>query len=248
MTLIDLPPLPALAEGTVGHTRNGPIRHRFENSVYQWLVDVDELPRMRWWLRPFSTFSAADHLGDPSASIRANVEEFCRANGTDITGHRIVMLANARVFGHTFDPLTVFWILDPTGRLVCILAEVHNTYGERHGYLLFPDDAGRSETDKTFYVSPFFTVAGHYTLRFRLGADAVSTTVILNQHEQAVFTATFRGTLRSATTRRLSTLIVRKPLLTHRISLLIRIHGVWLWLRRLPIVPRPQNRPKEDTL
>lgn len=245
MTLIDLPGLPALAEGTVGHTRRGPIRHRFENSVYQWLVDVDDLPRMGWWLRPFSTFSARDHLGDPTLSIRANVEAFCRESGTEIAGDRIIMLANARIFGHTFDPLSVFWILDRDDTLVCILAEVHNTYGERHGYLLFPDDAGRTETDKAFYVSPFLTVDGRYTLQFRLGRDTVSTTVSLNQHDAVVFTATFRATLHPVSARRLSALVVKQPLLTHRISLSIRIHGAWLWLRRLPIVPRSPNRSEE---
>ena len=59
-----LPSVPALVEGTVGHTRRTPLRHRFDYRVYQWLVDVDDLPRLRWPLRAFSTFSARDHLGD----------------------------------------------------------------------------------------------------------------------------------------------------------------------------------------
>ena len=45
------------------------------------------------------------------------------------------MLANARIFGHVFDPLSVFWCYDGRGRLACVVAEVHNTYGERHAYL-----------------------------------------------------------------------------------------------------------------
>ena len=53
------------------------------------------------------------------------------------------MLANARVLGHVFDPLTVFWCLRGDGGLVCVVAEVHNTYAERHVYLLHPDAQGR---------------------------------------------------------------------------------------------------------
>lgn len=247
MTVIDLPQLPALVEGSVGHTRRGPVKHRFDNSVYQWLVDLDELPKMAWWLRPFSTFSAADHLGDPAKTLRRNIEDFCRSKGTDIAGHRIIMLANARIFGHTFDPLSVFWILNPDDSLKCILAEVHNTYGERHGYLVFPDAAGRTEVDKDFYVSPFFTVDGRYSLQFRLDPNNVSTIVILHQGGNPVFTATFRGQSTPATTGRLTKLLVKKPFMTHQISLQIRIHGVWLWLRRLPIVPRPKPESKEDS-
>ena len=57
----------------------------------------------------------------------------CRA-GRD----RVLMLANARVLGHTFDPLSVFWCLRPDGSLRAVVFEVHNTYGERHAYLLDP--------------------------------------------------------------------------------------------------------------
>ena len=53
---------------------------------------------------------------------------------------RVLMLANARVLGHTFDPLSVFWCLRPDGSLLAVVFEVHNTYGERHAYLLDVDE------------------------------------------------------------------------------------------------------------
>ncbi|MFI5425829.1 DUF1365 domain-containing protein [Aeromicrobium sp. UC242_57] len=242
-----LPPLPALVEGTVAHTRRTPLRHRFSNKVYQWLVDVDELPRLRWPLSAFSTFKAADHIGDPQATIRANIERFCAVEGVDIAGHRVLMLANARVLGHTFDPLSVFWAIAPNGTLTCIVAEVHNTYGERHAYLLRPDEDGRSQVDKAFYVSPFFTVEGKYDLQFTLTPQRVSSSVILRQGGEAVFSAMFRGVPHAATRSRLTKLLIKMPLMTHRTSLLIRIHGVWLWIRRLPVVPRPAHAPQEGT-
>ena len=65
------------------------------------------------------------------------------------------MLANARVAGHVFDPLSVFWCFDSGGDLACVVAEVHNTYGERHAYLLRPDHTGTARTGKELYVSPF---------------------------------------------------------------------------------------------
>lgn len=231
----------------MAHTRRTPLRRRFTNRVYQWLVDVDDLPHMSRVLRPFSTFSAADHIGDPDDTIHANIERFCKAQGIDISGHRVLMLANARVLGHTFDPLSVFWAIAPDKSLTCIVAEVHNTYGERHAYLLETDGAGRAEVDKAFYVSPFFTVDGSYDLQFTLAPHQVCSTVILRQGGSAVFSATFRGTPRRATPGRLARLLVKMPLMTHRTSLLIRIHGVWLWIRRLPVVPRPAHEHQEGT-
>ena len=103
------------------------------------------------------------------------------------------MLANARVLGHVFDPLSVFWCYDSERRLVCVVAEVHNTYGERHAYLLRPDEAGVAVTGKDFHVSPFFDVSGTYELRFTLRPDLVATTVTLRREGAVAFSATFRG-------------------------------------------------------
>lgn len=242
-----LPVLPALVTGRVSHARRTPLKHRFRYRVYQWLVDLDQLPRLPRWLRPFSTFKAADHIGDPTSDLKTNIERFCKSEGVDVSGHRILMLANARVLGHTFDPLSVFWAIAPDGSLTCIVAEVHNTYGERHAYLLQTDDKGRSQVDKAFYVSPFFTVDGRYDLQFELTPDVVSSTVVLKQDGEAVFSATFRGEPRPATPGRLARHIISMPLMTHRTSLLIRMHGVWLWLRRLPVVPRQAHRTQEGT-
>ena len=61
-------------------------------------------------------------------------------------------------------------VLRQQRRLACVVAEVHNTYGERHAYLLQPDEAGTAVTGKDFYVSPFFDVTGTYGLRFTLSA------------------------------------------------------------------------------
>ena len=244
--LSTVPVLPALVTGHVAHRRNGPIRHGFRHSVYQWLVDLDALPVQPWYLRPFATFSAADHLGRPDLSIRANIENYLSVNGIRLgASSRIVMLANARVLGHVFDPLSVFWCFDSQAVLVCIVAEVHNTYGERHAYLLRPDASGVATADKAFHVSPFFDVSGRYELRFALSPQAVSSVVILRREEAVAFVATFRGRPVPATRKALVGLLVRKPLMPQQISALIRMHGIWLWLRRLPVIRPQQHRAQE---
>jgi DUF1365 family protein len=243
-----LPRLPALVVGRVTHQRPGPVRHRFRHQAYQWLVDLDALPRQPWYLAPFARFASADHIGDPARPIKANIEAYLAAHGVRLGARgRIVMLANARVLGHVFDPLSVFWCYDRAGALACIVAEVHNTYGERHAYLLRPDEAGRSRADKELYVSPFFDVSGTYALTFTLTPHAVAATVILRRHEAVAFTATFRGRPRPATRAALARLLLRQPLMPQRVSALIRVHGIWLWLRRLPVQPRPLHHRQEET-
>ena len=239
-----LPPLPALVVGQVTHRRPGPVRHAFRHRVYQWLTDLDCLPRQPWHLRAFAHFSSADHLGDPGLPIKRNIENYLALGGIGLGDRgRVLMLAGARVLGHVFDPLSVFWCYDRDGVLACVVAEVHNTYGERHAYLLHPDEAGTAGTDKSFYVSPFFDVSGTYELRFTLRPDLVATTVTLRRHDAVAFTATFRGRPEPATAPALARRLIRQPLMPQRISALIRVHGIWLWLHRLPIRSRPHHTP-----
>jgi uncharacterized protein len=241
-----LPRLPALVIGQVTHRRTGPVRHAFRHRVYQWLVDLDCLPRQPWHLRAFARFCSADHLGDPALPIKANIENYLAVNGVQLGDRgRVLMLAGARVLGHVFDPLSVFWCHDSDGVLACVVAEVHNTYGERHAYLLRPDQAGTAVTDKAFHVSPFFDVTGTYELRFTLTPDLVATTVTLRRHDAVAFTAAFRGRPEPATSRNLTRRLIGQPLMPQRISALIRLHGIWLWLRGLPVRSRPHHTPQE---
>ena len=246
MTATALPPLPALVVGRVSHSRMGPVRHAFRHGVYQWLVDLDAMPEHPSYLRPFARFRSVDHLGDPALPIKSNIERFLSLRGIELgVGGRVLMLANARVLGHVFNPLSVFWCFDGEGALCCVVAEVHNTYGDRHAYLLIPDADGRAEHDKELHVSPFYDVSGGYRLRFALAADAVTTTVALRRDESTLFTATFHGRPEPATTGALLRQLVRRPLMTQRVSALIRLHGSWLWLRGLPVRPRPVHVPQE---
>jgi DUF1365 family protein len=238
--------LPVLVAGHVTHHRKGPVRHAFRHSVYQWLVDLDALPEQPWYLRPFASFSAGDHLGDPRKSIKANVESYLSRNGIRLgASSRILMMANARVLGYVFDPLSVFWCFDERDTLVCLVAEVHNTYGQRHAYLLRPDAHGGVRAEKAFHVSPFFDVSGRYEMAFELTPRVVTSTVVLHREGEVAFSATFRGRPIRATPAALVGQLVRKPLMPQQVSALIRIHGIWLWLRRLPRRRPPHHQPQE---
>lgn len=246
ITTADLPALPAIVRGTVRHAREEALSHRFAHRAHLWLVDVDALPDHGVLAR----FDVADHLGDPQKSLRENVVHFVASQEGDdmaVGIERIVMLAAARVAGYVFDPLSVFWCFAADGRLRCVVAEVHNTYGERHAYVLRPDAQGRAETDKEFYVSPFFDVSGRYTMTFALTNESVDVSVELyrGSSEHAAFRASFAGTAVPATRRALLRTSLAQPLMPQRVTALIRWHGIGLWLRRLPIVPRPRHQAPE---
>jgi len=225
----------------IGHVRRAPIRNGFEYRSYSWFVDLDDLPVLPWWLRPFARFDPADHFDGTTqqGTLRNRLDDYLLREGIDLHGGRVTALLNARVLGHVFDPLTLFWCHDPGGALVCVVAEVHNTYGGRHCYLLTPDASGHAEVGKAFYVSPFNEVDGRYFLRVAEPGPFLDVEVSLHRDGQPPFTATMRGSGRPATPGVIALAQLTHPLAPQMVSARIRRQGVGLWLRGLPLVPRP---------
>lgn len=234
-------PAPALYECVISHARTRPLRYAFRHRTYLWLVDLDDVPVPPRVLRPLARFEARDHFGGTDTSLRAGLERFLTARGVRLEGGRVLMLTQARVLGYVFNPLTLYWCYCRQGDLKAVVAEVHNTYGERHCYLLRTDSQGRAETPKEFYVSPFFPVDGSYRMRLPEPSDRLELCVQLRRGGERPFTATVRGARRPATTGRLLSAVLRHPWPTLAVAAGIRRHGLWLYLRRLPVQPRPRH-------
>jgi uncharacterized protein len=226
-----------LYDAEVGHKRLESLDDAFTHRLYLWLVDLDDLPRLPALLRPLARFRAADHIGHPDATIRANLDAFLAARGIARPA-RVLMLAHARVLGWVFNPITLYWCRDVEGALVAVVAEVHNTYGGRHHYLLDVDSEGRARVDKDFYVSPFFPVDGEYRMRVPEPGETLSATIVLRREGGTAFVATLRGRRRPATPRAVLAAVLRHPAVTLRVSAAIRHRGIRLWARGLPVIAR----------
>ncbi|MGW4855597.1 DUF1365 domain-containing protein [Streptomyces sp. NPDC004288] len=243
------PQVPALYPGEVVHTRVTPLRYGLRHRTYFWLVDIDDLPALPRLLRPLARFDPRDHFGGAAPTLRAGVTAFLAANGVAEPLGKVLMLCHARVLGHVFNPLTLYWCHGEDGRLVRVVAEVHNTYGERHCYLLSPDPQGVDEVPKDFFVSPFFDVEGAYRMRLPLPGDRLDLTVQLRHADGSrPLTATVRGTRRPAGPRTLLAVALRHPWSTAAVSLGIRLHGIRLYLKGLPVRSRPTAPTQEGML
>ena len=227
---------PALYETTIGHTRQSPFKHTFSYKSFWWLVDLDQLAVLPRGLRALARFHAEDHVGDPALPIRANIDALLAAEG--LAAHRVVMLANARTLGHVFNPISVHWCLSEDAEVVAVVAEVHNTYGGRHAYVLRPDADGRSAVEKSFYVSPFHPVDGRYEMRLPLPDGQLRVDMTYHRPEGKPFVATVRGDRSEVSIGKVLGLALRHPISTRVVAAQIRIQGIRLWLRRLPVVPR----------
>lgn len=235
----------AIYRTSIAHVRRTPLHNAFTYRSYSWYVDVDRLPSVPWPLGPLVDFRVADHLGDPAGSLRGNVERFLRTRGIEPDGGRITMLASARVFGHVFNPLSLFWCHDAAGHLRCVVAEVHNTYGERHCYLLETDDAGRASVPKAFYVSPFNDVEGRYRMKLPVPGERLAVSIVLEREGHKPFVATVDGERHEASVPNILAAALAVPLAPLRVAAQIRWQGIKLWARRLPIIKRPHHPSQE---
>jgi uncharacterized protein len=227
----------ALYAVRIRHVRFGERRRAFGHRAFLWLVDLDRPPVLPRWLRPLAGFRAADHAlpGETGTGIRENLAGWLAARGVRLGDGQVLMLASARVLGRVFNPLTVYWCHHPDGSPACVVAEVHNTYRQRHRYLLEPDPGGRAQADKAFYVSPFLAMHGRYEMRLPRPGRRVALSITLRQDGRPALTASVVGVRRPARAGELLALLARRPPLTW---LLIHRHGVAMWLRRYPIHPR----------
>ena len=226
----------------VTHGRREPVHHGFSYRQPIWLIDLDHVPVARGPFRSLLRFDARDHLGDPRDSLRANLDRFLADHGEERPS-RVLLLTNPRSLGHAFNPLSVFWCLDARGVPGAVVAEVQNTFGERHCYLLHPDAQGSAQAAKALYVSPFFPVDGRYEMRLADPRARLDLAITLHREDRPVFHATLRAGA-PAPVRSIVLAALRNPATGWWVSARIRLQGIRLWRRGVAIAPR--TRPVLD--
>ncbi len=241
---LSMPVAPRIYDTVVTHVRSTPLRNAFSYKSSSWLVDLDALPALPRLARPFARFESRDHFDGTAPSIRAGLDRVLAAEGVEDVAH-VVMLASPRSLGYVFNPLSVYWCHRADGSLAATVAEVHNTYGERHAYVVHPDERGRADVPKAFYVSPFNDTAGSYTMSLPEPGATLTQSVTLHRDGETPFVASVRGVAHPATVAGLVRSALRCPGASFGVALKIRLQGGRLWLRRVSVVPRPP-RPDQE--
>lgn len=245
----------ALIHAKIMHRRHIAPLYRFVYRGFYLLIDIDRLDeaaaQSRWLVcnrRGVVAFNNADHGPKDGQPLRPWVEGLLAEHDIHLDGGCIQVLCMPRIIGHVFNPISLYYCHGPEGAVRAVIAEVHNTFGEQHCYVL-PVAAGGLNEDqvmtkaKNFHVSPFLDVAGDY--QFRLGPPPVRTDdrlrVVIDESRDgaAVMTASLFGQRKALTTGSLAWALLRWPLLTLQVVAGIHWQALKLWLRGAGYRPKP---------
>lgn len=231
---------PAVYPLRVTHLHRAPVQHYGEHRSYSWYVDVDALPDVPRWLRPFARFDATDYLdGAPDHTLRQRVDAFLARHGVFLPGGRVTALLMPRVVGRAFNPLSLFWCQDSAGVTRAVIAEVQNVSGQRRAFLLpAAEDEPVAVTDE-LRGAPFSGDDGYFLMRLPRPGEELDLTVSLHRDNHAALVATWRGSRRPASAGRVLLLQLTNPLAPQMARLSLRFQVMVLRWRGMPVAPRP---------
>ena len=250
-----------LLKAKVWHLREKPKRNEFTYGVFYVAHPVFPVSQSKPKLLSFDRFNILSlykkDLGPKDGSLwlpwvrTEYVQAGVRVEETD----SIELITHPRLFGYAFNPIS-FWVLsNADGKMKAVLCEVHNTFGDDHNYMLTHPD-GRCidysdvfRADKKLYVSPFNTMDGYYTFRFKKTEDRFNADIIYYVDDEFVLKTALAGVYESLTSPKILSLIVRYPLMT--VMVIVRIHwqALILFFKKVKhtLGVRPSATHKETT-
>jgi uncharacterized protein len=250
--------------GHVWHHRHHPRVHRFRYPVSIFYLDLDEIEVLSATLKLFGhnrrnliSFFDTDYLDRSARKTKDRLHAFLRHQGMDLTGTRVCLLTQCRVFGYVFNPVSFFYVLDSNDTPLCIVAEVSNTFGERYLYVLdercrsrasraaWPDGMAGGEViqrytaEKVMHVSPFISMRAMYDFRFTAIGERVGITIIEHEDGRHVLDAGITGTRVALSDRALLSLLLRYPWITAQVIAGIHWEALRLTLKRVRLFRQP---------
>ena len=242
MQIAPQPQALSLIDARVHHARLRPRANAFAYSVPYVTLREDamttgtgvrllSLDRANVFSVHMSDYGSAELHGFAFVRQVLNERQLSRADG------QIVLVTMPRMLGYVFNPVSFWLCFDKDGAMRAVVAEVNNTFGERHFYVCsHPDQSeirpsDRLPAQKVFHVSPFIKVEGSYQFSFALSETGLGVRIDLHDEGGLLLTTSVAGRRRSVTSAGLAMSLVRNPLLMFKVMALIHFQAARLWLK-----------------
>ena len=248
----------SLYVGSVMHRRLQPRMHNFRYRAFWFLLDLDELAELSRQLRWFSynrpnlfSFYDTDHGDGTATPLRAQIERQLGEAGIDLAGGRIHLLCMPRTLGYCFNPLSIFFCYRADGALAAMVYQVHNTFGERHSYVIRVEDqsdALHQHCRKLFYVSPFLDMDMRYDFRITGPDERIAVGICASSSAKPVLNAVLTGARRDLTDRNLMIVFLKIPAITIKVIAAIHWEALRLWAKGIGLRRRPLPPERSTTI
>jgi len=249
---------PAVCFGAVMHERHVQAHNRFIYPTAFLRLPLGDLDTLRAPLLGIEranvfSFRSRDHGARDGSPLLPWIRSLLRAHGlAEVCDGEVVLQTMPRILGFVFNPVSFWFCHDRDGALRAVLAEVNNTFGERHNYLVrHPDlrpivSGDELRASKCFHVSPFFPVRGEYRFRFEQRGDVHAVSIDLWDGGHRQLSTRLSGRAEAITGRSMAKWLVRQPFMT--LGVVARIHwqALRLALRRVSFFRKPAP-PLEET-
>ena len=234
--------------GQTFHGRKGAVENAFRYSIDYVMLDAENpvaspglFGRNRGNL---TSIFDRDHGGEPKHGQGAKWARDVLAAHNLQTDGRLMLLAQPRMLGHVFNPVSFWLAYDAADNLKVVISEVSNTFGDRHSYLCYKDDhsaitaTDTLTADKIFHVSPFQPIDGGYEFRFDIRDDKIGIWIDYSQGNGGLL-ATLTGPRKPLTNSGILKACLRRPFGSRRVLALIHWQAVKLWLKKATFRSRP---------
>jgi uncharacterized protein len=248
----------SLYVGSVMHRRLRPRKHRFRYRAFWFLLDLDELDKLSSKLRWFSynrsnifSFYDVDHGDGTAAPIRTQIERQLAEAQVDIAGGRIRLLCMPRTLGYCFNPISIYFCYQADASLAALVYQVHNTFGERHSYVIRVGDqntAMHQRSKKLFYVSPFLDMDMRYDFRITGPDERIAVGIRASSCQKPVLNAVLTGARSDLTDRNLMSVFLKIPVLTIKVIAAIHWEALRLWAKGTGLRQRPPPPKRPATI
>jgi len=238
----------SIYNGTVIHKRFKPKIHYFKYKVFSLLIDLSELENLNKKIKFFSynkfnlvSFYDVDHGDRDGSSLVTWVKKNLEDNNINSEKVKIKLLCYPRILGYVFNPLSVFYIYDESEKLVCILYEVKNTFGEQHTYIFKVDNDQKlyqHNCSKKFHVSPFIEMNCKYFFRLLKPGEKISVIIDQYQTDEKILYASQDGQRVDFNTKELIKSYLKHPLMTFKIISAIHFEAFKLWLKGIKFIKK----------
>lgn len=232
------------------HFRKGSGARQFTYSVDFVLIDPESDRGPSLFSRNrFNLLSVwdRDHGGARDAGQGVS---WARAQFEDrgISCDRILLLTQPRFLNMGFNPVS-FWLGYKNDALIGTIAEVNNTFGDRHSYMCElggkPLEPGAPlHAEKMMHVSPFQTVDGQYSFVFNMLSEKILIKINLVMASGGVF-ANLVGSRKPLSNLGILKMLVKRPFGSLRTIVLIYWQALQLKFRGETYLTRPAPPKKE---